>query len=91
MKDDVASLVDEIIAGKGYVLIPELLSPTQAEEARSRYCRTYARSQIYSKSASTRISSFQAFINHPLINSVDAARLVVRHRLKSVEKSWFNA
>ncbi|MEH2217039.1 MAG: hypothetical protein V7K72_08005 [Nostoc sp.] len=32
---DVANLVDEIIAGKGYVLIPEVLNPTQAQEARS--------------------------------------------------------
>jgi ectoine hydroxylase-related dioxygenase (phytanoyl-CoA dioxygenase family) len=32
---DVASLVDEIIEGKGYVLLPEVLSATQAEEARS--------------------------------------------------------
>lgn len=32
---DIASLVDEIIQGKGYVLIPEVLSATQAEEARS--------------------------------------------------------
>ncbi|MEH2292242.1 hypothetical protein [Nostoc sp.] len=32
---DVVSLVEEIIQGKGYVLIPELLSPAQAEEARS--------------------------------------------------------
>ena len=32
---DVASLVDEIIAGKGYVLIPEVLNITQAQEARS--------------------------------------------------------
>lgn len=32
---DVASLVDEIIAGKGYVVIPEVLNPTQADEARS--------------------------------------------------------
>ncbi len=31
---DVASLVDEIIQGKGYVLIPEVLSTKQAEEAR---------------------------------------------------------
>jgi hypothetical protein len=27
---DVASLVDEIIEGKGYVLLPEVLSATQA-------------------------------------------------------------
>ncbi|MHC0065394.1 hypothetical protein ACWATR_21270 [Nostoc sp. UIC 10890] len=32
---DVASLVDEIITGKGYILIPEVLNPTQALEARS--------------------------------------------------------
>lgn len=32
---DVTSLVDEITEGKGYVLIPELLSATQAEQARS--------------------------------------------------------
>ncbi|MCW5317901.1 phytanoyl-CoA dioxygenase [Nostoc sp. KVJ3] len=32
---DVVSLVEEIIQGKGYVLIPELLSPVQSEEARS--------------------------------------------------------
>lgn len=33
--EDVASLVDEILEGKGYVLIPELLSATQTQEARS--------------------------------------------------------
>ncbi|MEH2132459.1 MAG: phytanoyl-CoA dioxygenase family protein [Nostoc sp.] len=32
---DIVDMVDEIIVGKGYVLIPELLSPTQAQEARS--------------------------------------------------------
>ncbi|NMG08043.1 phytanoyl-CoA dioxygenase family protein [Brasilonema sp. UFV-L1] len=32
---EVASLVDEIIQGKGYVLIPEVLSAEQAQEARS--------------------------------------------------------
>ncbi|HEY9694625.1 MAG TPA: phytanoyl-CoA dioxygenase family protein [Oculatellaceae cyanobacterium] len=32
---DIASLVGEIIEGNGYVLIPEVLSPAQAEEARS--------------------------------------------------------
>lgn len=32
---EVANLVDEIIQGKGYVLIPELLSTKQAQEARS--------------------------------------------------------
>ncbi|MEH2231849.1 MAG: phytanoyl-CoA dioxygenase family protein [Nostoc sp.] len=32
---DVASLVDEIITGKGYIVIPEVLNPTQALEARS--------------------------------------------------------
>lgn len=32
---NVTTLVDEIIEGKGYVLIPEVLSPAQAEEARS--------------------------------------------------------
>jgi ectoine hydroxylase-related dioxygenase (phytanoyl-CoA dioxygenase family) len=32
---DVTRLVNEIIEGKGYVLIPEVLSPMQAEEARS--------------------------------------------------------
>ncbi|MGF1491876.1 MAG: phytanoyl-CoA dioxygenase family protein [Microcoleaceae cyanobacterium] len=31
----VASLVDEILNGKGYVLIPEVLSPAQAVDARS--------------------------------------------------------
>lgn len=34
-------------------------------------------------------TSFQAFINYPSINSVGAARR--RHRLKSAEKSRFNA
>ncbi len=29
---DVASLVDEIITGKGYVLIQEVLNPTQAKD-----------------------------------------------------------
>ncbi len=32
---DVASILDEIIAGKGYVVIPEVLNPTQAQEART--------------------------------------------------------
>jgi ectoine hydroxylase-related dioxygenase (phytanoyl-CoA dioxygenase family) len=33
--NNVTSLVNEIIEGKGYVLIPEVLSPVQAEEART--------------------------------------------------------
>lgn len=32
---DTASIVNEILEGKGYALIPDLLSPTQAEEGRS--------------------------------------------------------
>ena len=32
---NIVDMVDEIIAGKGYVLIPELLSPTEAQEARA--------------------------------------------------------
>ncbi len=36
---NVRSLVEEILEGKGYILIPEVLSPAQAEEARSLVLR----------------------------------------------------
>ena len=33
--ENLTSLADEITQGKGYVVLPEVLSPTQADEARS--------------------------------------------------------
>lgn len=46
---EVASLANEIIEGKGYVLIPEVLSATQAEEARSLVLKLAKKEKLLGK------------------------------------------
>ncbi|MFM2064011.1 MAG: hypothetical protein RLZZ507_3682 [Cyanobacteriota bacterium] len=46
---DVASLVDEIVKGKGYVLIPDVLSSSQAEEARANVLKIVEKEKLEGK------------------------------------------
>ena len=46
---DVSNLTYEIIKGNGYILIPDVLSPTQAEEARSMVLKLAEKEKLEGK------------------------------------------
>jgi ectoine hydroxylase-related dioxygenase (phytanoyl-CoA dioxygenase family) len=76
--ESVAHLVDEIINGKGYVVIPEVLSSTQAETARSTVLKlaeeTREWGQVMSQGQRERVYSlvykgeiFELMVQHPTV------------------------